>query len=104
MTNARLTDNPLLYFGLWYWFKLPHEIFLGLFNFRDYGLCRGFWARVVADAGVRKIFAINHPSVDTIRVADRDAVVERYKEGIGVSVKRAYVIGHMGMTTIRMTW
>jgi hypothetical protein len=105
MTNARLTDNPLLYFGLWYRFQLPHQIFLGLFNFRvrDHGLCRGFRAGVVADAGARNILAINQPSVDTMRVADRDAIVERHKESIGVSVNKAHAIGHVGMTTVRMT-
>ena len=103
MANAWLTDNPLLYFGLGYRFKLPHEIFLGLFNFRDHGLCRRYRAGVVADARARNVLATNHSSVDTIRVADRDSIVERHKESIGVSVKRAYVIGHTGMTTIRMT-
>jgi len=96
MTTTRLTDNPLLYFGLRYRFKLPHEIFLGLFSFCDHGLCHGFRAGVVADAGARHIFAINHPSAgSTIRVADRDAIVERHEESIGVSVKEACAIGHM---------
>jgi hypothetical protein len=102
MTTTRLTDNPLLFVGLWYRFKLPHEIFLGLFSFHDTGLCRGSRAGVVADAGGHNIFAINHPSAGTIRVADRDAIVERHKESIGVSVKKAYAIGHMGMTAIRV--
>jgi hypothetical protein len=77
---------------------LPHEIFLGLFSFRDHG----FRAGVVADAGARNILAINHPSTGTIRVANRDAIVERHKEGVGVSVKKAHAFGHVGMTTIRM--
>jgi hypothetical protein len=104
MTTARLTYNPLLYVDFWYRFKLTHEIFLGHFSFRNHGLCRGYRAGVVADAGARNIFAINHPSVSTKRVADRDAVVERHKESIGVPVKKAYAIGHMGMTTLRMRW
>src|SRR6267154_6476468 len=101
MTTTRLTDNPLLHFGLWYRFKLPHEILTGLFSFRDHGVCRGFRAGVVADAGpgARNILAIiNHPSAGTIRVADRDAIVERHKESVGVSVKTAYAIGDMSMS------
>ena len=102
MTTTRPTDNPLLHLDLWYRFKLPHEILLGLFSFCDHGLCRGFRAGVIADAGARNILAINLPSVVTIRVADRDAIVERHKESIGVSVKKAYAIGHMDIITIRM--
>jgi len=92
MTTTRLTDNPLLYFGLWYRFKLPDEIFRGLFRFCNHSLSRGFQVGVVADAGAarcRNILGINHPSAGTIRVADRDAIVERHEESIGVSVKNA---------------
>jgi hypothetical protein len=31
---------------------------------------------------------IDSSSVGTIRVADRDTIIERYKEGVGVSIKR----------------
>jgi hypothetical protein len=58
---------------------------------------------VVADAGAHNIMAINHPTAGTVRVADRDTIVEGNKEGVGVSVKKAHAIGHVGMTTIRMT-
>lgn len=44
---------------------------------------------------------IGDPTASTIRVADRDAIVERHKEGVGVSVEKAHAFGHMGMTTIR---
>jgi hypothetical protein len=88
MTTTQLTDIPLLYVNLWYRFKLPHEIFLGLFSFRDYSLCHGFRAGVVADAGALNILTNHHPSTGTIRVADRDAIVERHKERVGVSVKK----------------
>jgi hypothetical protein len=93
MTTTGLTDNPLIYFGLWCRFKLPHEFFLGLFSFCDHGLCRGFRAGVVADAGARNlsILAVGHRFAGTVRVADRDAIVERYKESIGVSVKKGVV-------------
>ena len=89
MTNTRLTNNPFRYVGLWYWFKLPHEIFLWLISFRGHGLRRRFRARVIVYAGrwARNILEINHPFAGTIRVADRDAIVERHKESIGVSVK-----------------
>jgi len=90
----------LPYFGFCY--LLPHEIFLGLFGFRDHGLCIGFRAGVVAVTGARNILTINHPTAGTIRVADRDAIVERHKEGVGVSVKKARAFSHVGMTTIRM--
>ena len=91
--TTRLTDNPLLYIGLWYRFKLPHEFFLGLFSFREHGLRRGFWAGVVADAGARdlSILVIDHRSAGAVRVANRDAIVERDKESIGVSVKKGVV-------------
>jgi hypothetical protein len=37
---------------------------------------------------------INYSLAGTIRVADRDAIVERHKESIGVSVKKAHAFSH----------
>lgn len=90
----------LPYFGFCYW--LTHEIFLGSFGFRDHGPSHGFRAEVAADVGVRHILAINHATTDAIRIADRDAIIERHKKGVGVSVKKAHAFGHVSMTTIRM--
>lgn len=97
MAITRLT---LPYFGFCY--RLAHEIFLGFFSFRDPGLCRGFQEGAVADGGAHNILAVNHPTAGTVRVADRDTIVERNKESVGVSVKKVYAINHVGMTTIRM--
>jgi len=90
----------LPYFGFYY--RWAREIFLGFFSSCNHGLCRGFRAGVVADAGAHNILAVNYPTAGTVRVADRDTIIKRNKEGIGVSVKKAYAIGHVGVTRIRM--
>lgn len=61
---------------------------MGPSSFRNRGLCRGFQAGVVAYAGTLNILAIYYPSMGSIRVADRDAIVERNEERVGVSVKK----------------
>jgi len=71
------------------------------------------WVFSVSEVGVSAVapkralrlwivhLAFNQASTDTIRVADRDAIVERHKESIGVSVEKADAVGHVGMTTTR---
>ena len=71
MTITRLTVHPLLHFGLCY--RLFHEIFLRICNFRDYGVLCGFRAGAGGDG---HHLAIDNPSASFIRVTDRDAIVE----------------------------
>jgi len=79
MTVMRLTP---IYFG-----RLAYKIFLGLFRFYDDGFHRGF--RTVAVDGEGPDSKVDGPpSRSTIRVAIRDAIIERHEKGIGVSVKR----------------
>jgi hypothetical protein len=95
--NVTIMRLTLPHFSFCYW--LASEIFPGFFCFRDRSLCREFQAGVVADAGARDILAINHPTAGIISIADRDAIVERHKESVGVSVKKVNAFGHVGMTT-----
>ena len=67
--------------------RQAHEIFLRASSFRGHGLCC-FQAGVVARGGARHTLAIIYPSAGTIRIADRNAIVERYEERVGVSVKK----------------
>jgi hypothetical protein len=83
MMNTRLTVHPLLYLGLCNW--LLHKIFLRLFSFQDDGVLCGFRAGASGDA---HDLAIKDLSAGVTRFADRDAIVERYEEGVGIPVKR----------------
>ena len=84
MTFTRLTVNTLLYFGLWY--QLILEMFWRPFRYQGHGLC-GFRKGTVSETQTRHHLAIDEPSVGSIRVPDRDAVVERNEEGIRIPVE-----------------
>ena len=72
MRVTRLTVHPLLRFDLYY--RLLHEIFLGLYGFQDYGVYCGFRAGAVWDG---HHLEINNHTTGFRRGASRDAIVER---------------------------
>jgi hypothetical protein len=82
--NVTIMRLALIYFG-----RLTYEIFLGLFGFYDDGFHCGF--QTIAVDGERhrsKVDDSDPASGSTIRVAKRDAIVERHEKSIGVSVER----------------
>jgi hypothetical protein len=81
-------------------YRLSHKIFLGPSSFRDRDLCCDFWAGAVP--GARHRLKIDDPIAGTIRVVDRNAIVERHREGVGVSVKKEHAFVHAGMTMMGM--
>jgi hypothetical protein len=60
-------------------------------------ICCGF--RAVGAAGESHHLAFDGPSTGTMRVANRDTIVERHKERVGIPVKRrmrsAMFVAHM---------
>ena len=83
MTITRLTVYHLLYFGLCN--KFIQATFLGIFGFQDYGVRCGSWVGTAFK--VHHHLAIDYRSAGFILVADRDAIVERHQEGVGVPAK-----------------
>ena len=83
MTTTRLTVHPLLHFGLCC--RFLRKIFLSLYSFQDYVVCCGF--RAGGGGGNGHHFAINNPAAGFIRVTDRDTIIERHEEGVGIPVK-----------------
>ena len=79
---TRLTlFSSLLYFGFCDWSSHVREM-----------------VRVPGSEIMHGFRTIDDPSAGTIRVANRDAIVERYEEGVGVSIRRrmlsAKCVGH----------
>ena len=60
-----------------------HRALLPLLGIQQYTIRCGF--RAVAAGIRRRHLAIDGPSA---RIADRDTIVERYKEGVGIPVER----------------
>ena len=73
----------IIYFG-----RLAYEIILGPFRFHDKRFHCGFRTIAVECVdGRRHRSKVNNPSSNsTIRVAKRDAIIERHEKSIGVSV------------------
>ena len=73
-----------------------YAVILVLLGIQDYNICCAF--RAVA-AGESHQLAFDGPTTGTIRVANRDTIVERHKERVGIPVKRrmrsAMFVQHM---------
>ena len=83
MTTTWLTVHPLLHFDPSNW--LVHAIVLRLFKFQDYGVGCGSWVGIASAAQLHIV--IDDHSVGFILIADRDSIVERHEEGIGIPAK-----------------
>ena len=84
MTITRLTLHPILYFGLCY--RLIHATFLRFLRFQDYGVSCGSCAGAGFEG--RHRLQIDDRSPSFIIVADRNAIIERYQEGVRITIKR----------------
>jgi hypothetical protein len=64
-----------------------HEILLLTFQVDGVAVCCSIRTGSANTGGYRGLTIDSSPA-GTIRVADRDTIIERYKEGVGVSIKR----------------
>jgi hypothetical protein len=83
ITMTCLTVYALLHSGLCNPFL--HAIVLRLFRFQNYNVRCGSW--VGAASGTQLYFAIHNRSAGFTILADRDSIVERHEEGVGISAK-----------------
>ena len=67
------------------WERRFHELLLALFGIQDYDIrCR---FRLAVAAGEPRHLVVDGPT-GTLGVADRDTIIERHKERVGIPVKR----------------
>ena len=84
MMITRLTIHPLLYFGLTYQFI--RVIPIRLYRYHDYGVRCDFWAG--SGSETRHHLVIDDRTAGFIRIADRDSIIERHEEGVGIAVEK----------------
>ena len=79
--TRRVTRLTLIYF-----IRLAYEIIMGSFRLHDERFHCGF-RTIAADGGRHRSKLDDRSSSSTIRVAKRDAIIERHEKSVGVSVK-----------------